>query len=126
MLGDLGLAEAHGDTIVTRMSRDNARVAGQAIAGVVNFANPGTLVLGGGVMRGTSLFFDTFRDTVLENTIELASRGLTIRPASLEFFEGAIGGALLVVEQLFRPSTMRLWLADGDPRDRVEEIHEAA
>ncbi len=126
ILSDLGHAEAHGDTIVTTMSRQNARVTGQAIAGVVNFANPGTLVLGGGVMRGTSLFFDTFRDTVLESTIELASRGLTIRPASLDFYEGAIGGALLAVEQLFRPSTMRLWLADGDPRVRVDEIHDAA
>lgn len=123
---DLGRAEEHGDTIVARLSARNARITGQAIAGVVNFANPGTLVLGGGVMRGSMLFFDTFRDTVLENTIELASRGLTIRPASLDFFEGAIGGALLAVEQLFRPSTMRLWLADGDPRVRVDEIHDAA
>ena len=126
VLLDLGRAEENGDTIVATWSEENARITGQAIAGVVNFANPGTLVLGGGVMRGSSLFFDTFRDTVLESTIELAARGLTIRPASLDFFEGAIGGALLAVEQLFRPATMRLWLADGDPRDRVEEIHEAA
>ena len=125
-LMDLGLAEQNGDTIVATMSRDNARITGQAIAGVVNFANPGTLVLGGGVLRGTSLFFDTFKQTVLDSTIELAARALTVRPASLDFFEGAIGGALLAVEHLFRPSTMRLWLADGDPRSAVDDIHDAA
>lgn len=123
---DIGLAEEQGDALVRKAAVTAARITGQAIAGVVNFANPGTLVLGGGVLRGTSLFFDTFRDTVLENTIELASRGLTIRPASLDFFEGAVGGALLAVEQLFRPSTMRLWLADGDPRGAVDDIHDAA
>ena len=125
-LGDLGTAEAHGDRIVARMSRDNARVTGQAIAGVVNFANPGTLVLGGGAIRGSSLFFDTFRETVLENTIELATRNLTIRPASLDFYEGAIGGALLALDHLLRPAALRAWLADGDPRTRVDEIHAVA
>ncbi|MCA0329193.1 MAG: ROK family protein [Actinobacteria bacterium] len=122
-LGDLGTAEAHGDKIVATMSSRNARVAGQAIAGVVNFANPGTLVLGGGAIRGSSLFFDTFRETVLENTIALATRNLTIRTASLDFYEGAIGGALLAIDHLFRPSALRLWLADADPRVRADEIH---
>jgi predicted NBD/HSP70 family sugar kinase len=123
---DLGLAAAAGDPLVRKAMLKSARVTGQAIAGVVNFANPGTLVLGGGSLRGSSLFFDAFRDTVLENTIELASRGLTIRPASLDFYEGAIGGALLAVDQLFRAATLRLWLADGSPRERVGAIHEAA
>ncbi len=125
-LGDLATAEAHGDRMVSRLARENARITGQAIAGVVNFANPGTLVLGGGAIRGSSLFFDTFRETVLENTIELATRNLTIRPASLGFYEGAIGGALLAIDHLLRPAALRVWLADGDPRARVDEIHAVA
>ncbi len=112
---DIGAAVAAGDPVVCRAVRRSARVTGRAVAGVVNFANPGTLVLGGGVIRDSRLFFDEFRRTVLEGTIELAARNLTIRTASLDFAEGTIGGALLVADHLFRQSSLRTWLPAGTP-----------
>jgi predicted NBD/HSP70 family sugar kinase len=112
---DIGAAVAAGDPVVCRAVRRSARMTGRAVAGVVNFANPGTLVLGGGVIRDSPLFFDEFRRAVLDGTIELAARNLTIRTASLNFAEGTIGGALLVADHLFRPSSLRAWLPAGTP-----------
>src|SRR3954451_2164812 len=47
---DIGRAAAAGDATVRAVVSTAARVTGTAIAGVVSFLNPGTLVLGGGVL----------------------------------------------------------------------------
>jgi predicted NBD/HSP70 family sugar kinase len=122
----IGEAAAAGDPVVTGAVRAAARVTGTAMAGVVNFANPGTLVLGGGAIRFGPLFFDEFRRAVLEGAIELAARDLTIRTSSLDFAEGVTGGGLLAVHNLLRPEALRLWLADGTPVHSAGALQTAA
>ena len=112
---DIGRAVAAGDEAALAAVSRAARVTGTAIAGVVNFLNPGTLVLGGGVLRTGDLFFEEFRQAVLDGGIELATQDLTIRPASLADTEGTTGAALLAAENLLRPAALQLWLADGTP-----------
>ena len=114
-VADIGTAVAAGDELVRATVVRSARVTGAAIAAVVNFANPGTLVLGGGGIRYSPLFFEEFRRAVLEGTVELAARRLTIRTASLDFAEGTTGAALLALHAVFAPAALRLWLADGSP-----------
>ena len=106
--------------------RRAARVTGTAIAGVVNFANPGTLVLGGGVLRTGSVFFDEFRRRC--STARSSSRraNLTIRTASLDFAEGTTGGALLAIDNLLRPEALRIWLGDGSPVGSADRLQGAA
>jgi predicted NBD/HSP70 family sugar kinase len=123
---DIGRATAAGDEVVRAAVTTAARVTGTAIAGVVDFANPGTLVLGGGVIRWSPLFFDEFRQAVLDGAIELATRSLTIRPASLQFTEGTTGAALLAAENLLRPAALQMWLADGSPVGAAERLQSAA
>jgi glucokinase-like ROK family protein len=122
----IGQATAAGDPLVIDAVRAAARVTGTTIAGVVNFANPGILVLGGGVIRSSPLFFDEFRRAVLDGAIELAARDLTIRTASLDFAEGITGGALLVADNLLRPEALRLWLVDGTPVGSAHALQNAA
>jgi glucokinase-like ROK family protein len=122
----IGRATAAGDPLVIDAVRTAGRLTGTAMAGVVNFANPGVLVLGGGVIRSSPVFFDAFRQAVLDQTIEPASRNLTIRTASLDFAEGITGAALLAAENLLRPEALRIWLADGTPVDATAELHGAA
>ena len=112
---DIGRAVAAGDEAARSAVTRAARVTGIAIAGVVNFANPGTLVLGGGVLRTGHLFFEEFRQAVLDAGIELATQNLTIRTASMADTEGTTGAALLAAENLLRPGALQLWLADGTP-----------
>lgn len=123
---DIGLAVAWGDEVAESAVTTAARVAGATIAGVVNFANPGTLVLGGGATRYSPLFFAEFRQAVLDRTIELAARDLTIRTASLQFAEGTTGAALLAARQVLAPAALRIWLADGSPVGSAERLQAAA
>ena len=123
---DIGYAANAGDEVAHAAVAEAARMTGRTIAGVVNFANPGTLVLGGGAIRYGSVFFDQFRAAVLAGAIELAARNLTIRPASLEFHEGTIGGALLAAHRLFRPESLRVWLADGSPNGSAQRLQGVA
>jgi glucokinase-like ROK family protein len=122
----IGEATAAGDPLVLEAVRAAGRDTGTAIAGVVNFANPGVLVLGGGVIRSSPVFFDAFRQAVLDRTIEPASRNLTIRTASLDFTEGMTGAALLAAENLLRPDVLRIWLADGTPVGSADALQDAA
>jgi predicted NBD/HSP70 family sugar kinase len=123
---DIGRAVEAGDEAARAAVSRAARVTGSAIAGVVSFANPGTLVLGGGVLRTGNLFFEEFRQAVLEGGIELATQGLTIRTASLADTEGTTGAALLAAENLLRPRALQLWLADGTPVAAAARLQSAA
>jgi predicted NBD/HSP70 family sugar kinase len=122
---DIGQAAAAGDEVVRSVVTTAARVTGSAIAGVVNFANPGTLVLGGGVLR-TGLFLEEFRRAVLDAGIELATQNLTIRAASLDDTEGTTGAALLAAENLLRPAALQIWLGGGSPLTAAARLQSAA
>ena len=123
---DVGVATAAGDEVALAAVTAAARVTGTAIAGVVNFANPGTLVLGGGVLRSGALFFEEFRRAALAGAIELAARNLTIRTASLHPDEGAVGGAVLAARNLFSPQALQIWLGSGTPVGSAERLQGAA
>ncbi|MGY1686567.1 ROK family protein [Geodermatophilus sp. SYSU D00867] len=122
---DIGAATAAGDEAARAAVARAGRVTGTAVAGIVNFANPGTLVLGGGVLRSGPQFFAEFERAVYDGAIELAARALTVRTSSLDPREGTTGGALLVVDALFRPSVMPLWLGAGSPRTAAPRLQAA-
>ncbi|PWW24387.1 putative NBD/HSP70 family sugar kinase [Geodermatophilus normandii] len=122
---DIGAATAAGDEAARAAVARAGRVTGTAIAGIVNFANPGTLVLGGGVLRSGPLFVEEFERALSGGLIELAARRLSVRTSSLDPREGTTGGALLVTDALFRPSAMPLWLASGSPRTAAPQLQVA-
>jgi predicted NBD/HSP70 family sugar kinase len=123
---ELAKAIAAGDPATMDAVRRAARLTGLTVAGLVNFANPGTLVLGGSALRGTDVFFQTFKAAVLEQTIELAASRLVIRPSTADFEVGTLGGALLVVRRLFRQDALQLWLAAGTPIGSAVRIQQLA
>ncbi|MGY1625010.1 ROK family protein [Geodermatophilus sp. SYSU D00965] len=112
---DVGLAARAGDRLAGEAVLDSARVVGRTVADLVNFVNPGTVVLGGGVLRVGDEVFATFEETVRRRTTRLAGQRLRIRPASLGFHEGVTGAALLAIEQLFGPASVGLWIDNGSP-----------
>ena len=126
MPADVGLAAVSGDPAAREAYRQSAEIIGTTIAGVVNFANPGTVVLGGGFIRVGDLFFADFKNALLNGLIELASNKLTVRLASLEFDEGAIGAALLAANGLLAPAALRTWLSNGTPIGSALRVQTAA
>lgn len=69
-----------------------SRLVADVIANLVNFCNPGVLVLGGGVLRTGPRFVDLVSSTVRARCIRLVTAGLTVRAASLDHLEGVTGG----------------------------------
>ena len=115
MAQDIGAAAAAGDPVATEPVLRSARTVGQTTANLVNFVNPGTVVLGGGARRAGDEVFRVFEQAIRTRVSPLAGQRLRIRPASLDFQEGLIGGAILAIEQLFGPDAVGLWIENGSP-----------
>src|SRR4051794_41373124 len=102
---DVGIAARAGDPIAVAEVERGTRLIGMITANLVNFVNPGTVVLGGGALRVGDSVVTVFEDSVRRRTSTLAAQDLHIRAASLEFREGVTGAALLAIEHLFDPAS---------------------
>ncbi|WP_106403250.1 ROK family protein [Actinocorallia populi] len=112
---DVGLAAAADDPLAVEVVLRATRLLGRTTANLVNFVNPGTVVLGGGALRVGDWVLETFEDTVRAGVGRLAGGRLAVRPASLDFREGVTGAAILAIEHLFGPSSVGLWIENGSP-----------
>jgi predicted NBD/HSP70 family sugar kinase len=123
---DVGLAARAGDPLAASEVDRGSRLIGATAANLVNFVNPGTVVLGGGALRVGERVFRIFEETLLRRTSKLAAQRLTVRPASLYFREGVTGAAILAIEQLFGPGAVGLWIEDGSPVGHAVPLHRTA
>jgi predicted NBD/HSP70 family sugar kinase len=123
---DVGMAARDGDALAREVVLSSARLVGTTVANLVNFVNPGTVVLGGGALRVGDAVFDTFAETVRGRVSRLAGQQLTIRRASLGFQEGVAGAAILAIEQLFAPASLGLWVEHGSPVGRAAHLQQVA
>jgi predicted NBD/HSP70 family sugar kinase len=123
---DIGQAAMADDPVATEAVLGAARLVGLSTASLVNFANPGTVVLGGGAIRVGNSVFRMFEETIRARTSELAGHRLRIRPASLDFQEGVIGAAILAIEHLFAPAAIGLWIENGTPLGHAAPLQRAA
>src|SRR6185312_1651096 len=101
----------------------SARVAGEAIAGLVNLFNPEVIVIGGAVAAAGELFLAEVRQRVYELSLPLATRDLSIVQSVNDVREPLRGGAELAREQLFEVTFPR-WFAAGRPT--IEGVRGAA
>ena len=123
---DVGMAARAGDPLAREIVLGSARLVGTTVANLVNFVNPGTVVLGGGALRVGDDVFDTFAETVGRRVSRLAGQDLTVRRASLGFQEGVTGAAMLAIEQLFAPESLGQWLDNGSPLGRAAHLQQVA
>ena len=123
---DFGEAAAAGDPLASAAVLRAITIVGQTVASLVNFVNPGTVVLGGGALRVGGDLVPVFDQTIRARVSELAGRELRIRPASLDFREGVIGGAILAIEHLFAPDSVGLWIEHGSPLGHAAPLQRSA
>jgi predicted NBD/HSP70 family sugar kinase len=114
-LGDFGAAAMGRDPVAIELATRSAALLGEVAANLVNFANPGQLVFGGGALRTGTDFVDIIGDIVRRRAAPLATDGLVIRAATLDHREGVTGAALLAAENLFAPASLARWVEDGSP-----------
>ncbi|WP_420122317.1 ROK family protein [Nakamurella sp.] len=123
---DIGRAAAAGDPLAGPAVLRSSRVVGETVANLVNFANPGVVVFGGGALRAGDAAFEMFEATIRRRVTRLAGRQLSVRRASLDFREGVVGAGLLAIENLFRPDSIGLWIEHGTPIGRASYLQRAA
>lgn len=112
---DVGDAARAGDSLAFDELAAGIRMVGTTAASYINFVNPGTVVIGGGMLRVGDWTVDMLEKSIRERLSSLAGRDLTVRAASLEHREGLVGAAILAVEQLFGPASVGLWIESGTP-----------
>ena len=123
---DIGLAAAAGDELATELIVRATHELGKVTASLINFVNPGTVVLGGGVLRVGEIAVSEFWKTIQTRMSVLAGKDVQFRTSSLDFREGVIGAALLAIEQLFAPGSIGVWIENGTPIGSAASLHRNA
>lgn len=88
-----------GNVAATTLVREAGRNLGEVLATVVNFFNPGLLVLGG-ALGVTQPLLAAVRGAIYERCLPLATESLEIDTATTGPNAGVIGAGLMVLEQI--------------------------
>jgi glucokinase-like ROK family protein len=112
---DVARGATHGDPTCVELVTNAGRLVGHMLASVVNFYNPSLIVIGGGVAGAGDLLLATIRETVYRRSLPLATRELVVKRSELGDHAGVVGAAVMVTDELFRPTHLAQWLGVGTP-----------
>lgn len=101
---DVGNASREGDAVATEVIRESGQYVGDVLAGLVNFYNPGMIVIGGGVRNLGNLLLSSIRQTVLHRSLPLATRDLLIVFTEIGSDAGVIGAINLAINNILTSS----------------------
>jgi glucokinase-like ROK family protein len=98
---DVGSASSEGDALAIEIIRESGQFIGDVLAGLVNFYNPGMIVIGGGVSNLGDLLLSSIRQSVLRRSTPLATRDLLIVFSEIGPDAGVIGAINLAMDNIF-------------------------
>lgn len=113
---DISEGAVMGDAYCVEAVAKSGRTVGETLATLVNFFNPGILVVGGSIAATGDLFLAAVRQTVYRRSLPLATRDLRIIAANPNHEEGLIGGAALAQTEIFSRTQMNRWIIERTPR----------
>lgn len=87
-----------GDPLVTRAVIDAARYMGLGLASVANFFNPKRIILGGGLVEASDMYFRLAAEEAHHRCLPIARKKLDIVKAALGDHAGIIGAAMLLAK----------------------------
>lgn len=98
-LEELSRLAKSGNKRARKIWENTAQLLGITLSGVVNFFNPDTIVIGGGVANAGTLIFDTIRKVILTRSMPTSAKTVKVVKAKLGNDAGMIGAGLLVKEE---------------------------
>ncbi len=98
---ELGAALRGGDVAALELVRTAGTAVGEVLAGLVDFFNPGLIILGGGVLDVGDVLISSIREAVYRRSRPSATRDLSVVIGALGSRAGVIGAASLVLDQLY-------------------------
>lgn len=117
---DVAAGATRGDATCRDLLIRSGSLIGQALAQLVNFFNPSLIVIGGGVAESGDAFLAAIRQSVYSRSLPLATRDLRIARSPLSNFAGLIGAAAVVLDELFLPERVALWIGPRSPHGHPE------
>ncbi len=108
---DVGSASREGDALAIEVIRESGQYIGDVLASLVNFYNPGMIVIGGGVSNLGNLLLSSIRQAVLHRSLPLATRDLLIVFSEIGPDAGVIGAINLAMDHIFTLAANRAEIA---------------
>lgn len=87
-----------GDPLVTRCISDAARFLGIGLASVMNLLNPKRIILGGGLVEASDMYFRLAVEEANAKALKIASKKTEIVKAGLGDFAGIVGASQLLLK----------------------------
>jgi glucokinase-like ROK family protein len=119
---DLAEGASHGDVASIELLRTCGQHVGLTLAGIVNFFNPSLIVIGGGVAEAGDLLLAALRQVIYGRSLPLATRSLVIARSTLGDLAGLLGLATMVLDELFSPELLPIWIGEGRPAVLAMEL----
>ncbi len=116
---DVGEGAAYGDAGCRQLLVKSGSLIGQTLAQLANFFNPSLIVIGGGVAEAGDVFLAAIRQTVYRRSLPLATRDLRITRSPLSH-AGLSGAAAVVIDELFQPDRVAIWIGQRSPYGHPE------
>ncbi|MFJ5156871.1 ROK family protein [Streptomyces sp. NPDC088353] len=102
---DVAEGASEGDVTCIRLIRDGGRQVGGVLAGLVSFANPSMIVIGGGLAQLGHILLAEIRSVVYHRSLPLATRNLPVVLSDLGPRAGVTGAAVLASDLAFEQAS---------------------
>ncbi|MFF3166568.1 ROK family protein [Streptomyces sp. NPDC003273] len=102
---DVAEGASAGDTTCIQLIRDGGRHVGGVLAGLVSFANPSMIVIGGGLAQLGHVLLAEIRSVVYHRSLPLATRNLPVVLSELGPRAGVTGAAVLASDLAFEQAS---------------------
>ncbi len=96
-----------GDRVAQEILAEAGRYLGIGIGSMINLLNPAMVIIGGGTSRAGDHLIEPLRQAALERTLPALREKVKIVRTALGEDAGPLGGAALVIEELFRAPTLK-------------------
>ncbi|MDG4764890.1 ROK family transcriptional regulator [Solwaraspora sp. WMMD406] len=102
---DVAACAMEGDVTCIRLIRDGGRRLGGVLAGLVSFANPSMIVIGGGLAHLGHILLAEIRSVVYRRSLPLATGNLPVVLSELGSRAGVTGAAVLASDVAFEQAS---------------------
>jgi glucokinase-like ROK family protein len=102
---DVAEAASEGDVTCIRLIRDGGRRVGGVLAGLVSFANPSMIVIGGGLAHLGHILLAEIRSVVYRRSLPLATGNLPVVLSELGPRAGVTGASVLASDVAFEQAS---------------------
>jgi len=98
-------AARRGDKLAFNIMEKTGEYLGIGIANMINIFNPELIVVGAGVSQAGDILLEPLKRTVKARALQLSSSMTNIKVSQLGDNAGALGAAIMVLKDIFEPSS---------------------